>query len=97
MVIRQNGPELQKISRDLESVKREIEARRNDIFEDMKRNMGDATETGKIWYGPRAAGCLREALKGVPTYEAMERALKELADKVNSDAVSWGNQQTRKY
>ncbi len=97
MVIRQNGPQLQNISSELQSIAREMWTKIEDMFADCDRNMGDATATSKNWYGPRAAGCLKMINGNRPTYKDMYDALIQLSDKVNSDALSWGTQQTKKY
>ena len=97
MVIRQNGPELVKISEDIENVERMVKTKYEEMFSDLKDCLGTPDEVNKIWYGPRAAGCLREAEKGRPIYQEMSRALIELANKVNGDANAWGAQQNSKY
>lgn len=97
MVIRQDGHSLQNISAELRDIVREITNRTEEMFADCDRVMGNETETGKSWYGPRAAGCKVEINKAQPTYNEMEKAIDEVATKVNGDAISWGRQQTSKY
>lgn len=96
-VIRQDGPELVKISEDIELDADSLAKDCQELFDDITAHLGGPDDSGKIWYGPRAQGCAREAEKTKPTFEAMEKALRELASKVNGDANSWGVHENSKY
>ena len=97
MVIRQDGYALMRISDQVINKKHEFERKVNELYDDLSRNLGTSSETNKIWYGPRAEGCLARAKNARPTYDEMIKEFQKLADKISGDAKAWGNQQTSKY
>ncbi len=96
-VIAQNGPKLREISHNIEDKGREFTNAFEQLYASLDRSLGTPEQTNKIWYGPRAAGCLREAYKAKPTLEQMKRDVYLLAEIINNQAVTWGQQQSRKY
>ena len=95
--IRQNGYALIRISESVKGKKSEFYTCYNAMYDELSRNLGNENETTKIWYGPLASGCLEHAKRDLPTYENLTKEIEKLSEKIRSDALSWGTQQTKTY
>ena len=95
--IRQNGPALSRVSQRLGDIAREFEQNYQAMYDLIRRSLGNPDEETKIWYGPRAAGCRNLAERQYDKFEQMKSDLKNLAETIEAQAITWGQQQNRKY
>ena len=96
-VIAQNGPALAQAAGKLADRAREFQTKYEQMYQLMDRSMGTSAETNKMWYGPRAEGCKKDANNRKPTFEGMKKTIDALSDTLNSQVQAWYKMQTSKY
>lgn len=89
-VIAQDGPVLVKVSEELESKAASLDRLREEFYSKIHENLGPSSDTQKMWYGFRAAAASREADKHKQTFEDVSKSIRELSEKIYSDATTWG-------
>lgn len=88
--IRQDGPVLVKVSQELESKASTLDRLREDFYNKIHENLGPSSDTHKMWYGFRADAAGREADKNKQTFEDVTKSIRQLSEKIYSDATTWG-------